>query len=364
MRAIRINYHQRNRLPLVTGPVTEAFAALKEGKPDRSVFFRSGWLYGPHIDLCILDEQIEEKVIEAQLARIRDWIDANPSTENVSEAEYLATAKKLGSLEGVPGPYLPLRPDNTVELSRYRAPRLVDDHDVLQPAFVEFFSITAPSLLKIAQIKQRESGVATMLLVAMLARAADQFEPYGIARGYISLRAHADFFFANYDRNGASRARFDALAARWRSALVDAIGPAVELGRAEGLNDICAELLAGWSHILVMAKAAVRRAAETDRRWFDYSPDKFPEQQDPALIEQFRAAGLTGTIKKGATLEAVLEKLKAQGETDFFASEQFQTFRIILNMFYSLLPAVGVSPAERFGLCHMVATTVEAEMGR
>jgi hypothetical protein len=354
MPAIRISYHSKDRLPLITGPVRQAFDALKASDPDLPLFFRSGWLQGPHLDLCLVGDSPVD--LAPPLATIRSWLDAHPSTAVLDPGEYARTSRQLGALEGIKGPFLPLRPDNRVTVEDYRPPRLVDGHEVLQRSYRGFFSASAPALFEVAALKARDPAAATLVLTAMLALAADQLEPEGLARGYISLQAHADFFFANYDSSGRIRAHFERMEESWRSPIDLAVKGRPDLAVGGDLAPNVARIMSGWSEVLAWTKADIQRVIAEDDSWFYYNPGAFPDAPDPEHMEAFAAAGLgSREIGRGATLERIAGGV----DVEFFQSPEFQTCRIILNMYYSLLPGISVSPAERFGMCFLVAESVK-----
>ncbi|MHB8462041.1 MAG: hypothetical protein ACYDA1_05300, partial [Vulcanimicrobiaceae bacterium] len=186
MPVIRTSYYAKDRLPLITGPVRRCYEQLREEDPDAALFLRSGWLRGSHLDICVFPSQSAAVDFEPHARQIQEWVDTHPSTATIVPEEYLSLSKKLGALEGVPGPFTPLRDDNVVEVEAYTPPRLVDGHEVLQDAYVDFFNRSAPLIFELAALRQQNQGVSSMVLIGMLAQAADQLKPEGISRGYIS----------------------------------------------------------------------------------------------------------------------------------------------------------------------------------
>lgn len=351
MPALRISYHDADRLALIAGPVRAAFDRLTARLPGCPVFFRSGWLNGPHVDLAIASDDAID--LAAEQALIAAWLAEHPSTTRIDPAEYERSSRQLGALEGVAGPYGPLRPNNQVSIEPYRAPRLVDGHDVLGPTYARFLGAAAPILFDLAEVKRAEPPAASLALTAMLAIAADHFGEGGIRNGYLSLQAHADFFFGNYDSTGQMRARFDALERRSRPALDRIAAGAPESAFPPARREAMAALFARWRAVLAAALADIDAVIARDSSWFFYNPAAFPDGAgDDKYAALYAEAGIAPRkIEKGATLERMADAL----DTDFFQSPLFQRFRILINMYYSTLPALGVSPAERFCMCHLVA---------
>lgn len=352
MPTLRIDYYEQNRLPLIVGPVRASAEQIRALYPDALIFVRTGWLNGPHLELCVVGAACD---LSSQIQSIREWVAEHPSTRQLVEGEYEMLSRKLGALEGIKGPYLPLRPDNTVELVADHQPRLVDGHEVLQESYMRFFDRSAPILFRLGALKVSDPSLATIVQVAMLARAGERFQPEGLERGYLSLQAHADFFFANYDRAGHCRRHYDRLEEAWREPITLAVQGRPELATADSsTRDKVVEIMALWDDVLADADAEIRRIIHLDSSWFDYNPTAFPDETGEEYREAFASAGLpTRRLEKGDTLDSML------GDADpaFFRSENFQAYRVILNMYYSFLRTLNVSPAERFGLCYLVATT-------
>jgi len=355
MPTIRIDYHEKNRLPLITGPVRESVEQIRSLHPEALILVRTGWLHGPHLELCVTSEAAID--VSPQLQLIQNWVSKHPSAAQLKADEYEMLSRKAGALEGIPGPYLPLRPDNTAELVDYRQPRLVDGHEVLQGAYIRFFDRSTPVLFRVAAVKSMDVSLGTLVQVALLARAADQFEPEGIARGYLSLQAHADFFFANFDTTGRLRQQYQRMAETWSEQLELAVlgRPQLAAKSSEAAAQVV-EAMTIWEEVLADTKAQIQQVIRMDKSWFDYNPTAIPDEigDSPEYREAFASAGMqVRKIEKGDTLNGMLGKV----DPEFFRSENFQTFRVILNLYYSFLRTLNVSPAERFCLCFMVATT-------
>ncbi|MHB8463152.1 MAG: hypothetical protein ACYDA1_10945, partial [Vulcanimicrobiaceae bacterium] len=107
----------------------------------------------------------------------------------------------------------------------------------------------------------------------------------------------------------------------------------------------------------------VEAIARGDSSWFSYNPSAFPDAQmenrrsesNAHTVKAFADAGIdiNTRLERGQTLDAIMQAESA--DLEFFSSERFQVFRILLNMYYSLLPVLSISPAERFGMCYLVA---------
>lgn len=352
MPTIRIDYYEKNRLPLIIGPVQASVNQIRKTCPEAQVFVRTGWRFGPHVEICVVGPSID---VTAQIANVRDWMAAHPSTRQIDAEEYEMLSRKLGALEGIGEPYIPLHPDNTVELVEDHQPRLVDGHEVLQQSYMRFFDRSAPILFLLGALKCQDTSIATIVQIAMLARAADQYKPDGLAKGYLSLQAHADFFFANFDRAGLCRRHYKRLQDLWSEKIEQAVlGHPEQATVDREVRSQIVEIMERWEEVLLDADAEIRRVISIDDSWFDYNPTAFPDEMGDEYKDAFAKAGMPmRMVQKGETLNGMLGSV----DPTFFRSPDFQAFRVILNMYYSFLRTLNVSPAERFGLCYLTAST-------
>jgi len=355
MPVIRISYYDKNRTALLSGPVRQAVESLRDLHPDDFVFLRSGWLQGPHLDICVLPDRGQD--LSRHMDLIQAWIDQHPSQIRLEDEVYDRQSRRLGALEGVDGPYLPLRPDNGAEIADYRQPRLVDGHYALQDAYVHFFHAAAPVVLMLADLRDGNELAFTVALLAMLSATTQRLRSDSGKKGFVSLQAHADFFFANYDADGKARAQFDAIRMSHHALFQAAVLDQNFAGLSGGTAATVAGIARAWDGVLDTTEADVKRRAEADSSWFYYTPAAFPDANEPKYRQAFADAGMADTtIKRGRTLETI------DVDSAFFSSPEFQIFRIILNMFYSMLPSLSVSPMERFGLCYIVSNLMAEEL--
>lgn len=353
MPTIRIDYHQQNKLDLIIHPICKSVGELRSLYPSALICIRTGWLHGPHLELCVVSDTHCD--VSPQVEGIKLWITEHPSDRHLDDHEYEKLSSSLGALEGIEGPYLPLRSDNNVALVQNRKLNLVEQHDVLQEPYLRFFDRSTPILFKLAALKLNNTSMATLVKIAMLTRTADQYRPEGLARGYLSLQAHADFFFANFDQSGRFRHRYEEIGEAWREQIALAVQGRPDLATTdEGTRSRITEIIELWDSVLKDTDADIRRAIDLDSSWFDYNPAAFDKESRKQYQEAFAKSGLMmRKIEKGETLQDML----GFADESFFRTANFQAFRVLLNMYYSFLRNLNVSPAERFGLCHLASTS-------
>jgi hypothetical protein len=173
----------------------------------------------------------------------------------------------------------------------------------------------------------------------------------------MSLRSHADYFFAAHDVGGSVRARFDSMDSQ-RTAELDQITRAIH---ARDLQQLPANagLRAAAEAWLLVSDAIAARNRKTVAEQYDalvgqsVHMDLAREMQDDAPAE-FRERFTSRKIS--AIGEAFLntERGKAAQRTPSFLA-----YRTNVNFFYSLLPILQVQPIQKFLLCHLVANSIE-----
>ncbi len=306
----------------VIAPITHALAA--EFGADR-VHLSTGWRFGPHFDVraeARPSQPIDWEGIARALAAGAALFPVEPTG---TEAEYLRTATMLGEIEAVPPPYLPRRPHGHTEL--------------LAPGDRPLGALRAAGLAHLlAPLTQTAAAGPDG---AVLARVAEAFlaladtHPYGVRFGTFSLRSHAEAFFhwagpaADYrslfeNRLGKDRAVLEELVRRVRDGAPSA--PAAAWGQA---FNACQSDFAG--HVT----------------------DEDLVQATPRVRGPGRPTGGQSEFHAAVSASGVIDE----------PGPWFAGYRLTINLFYELLPALDISPVQRFYLCHAIAESVDAVFG-
>ncbi|MDQ1420655.1 MAG: hypothetical protein QOJ52_2617 [Acidimicrobiaceae bacterium] len=342
---VRVHVHSRLRrryLAAVIAPLARELADRPE--PPARIHLATGWRFGPHFDLradARPGHPVDWQAIGGALAE-----GAAGFPIGVSEAEYLRTATLLGRIEAVPPPYLPRHPHGHTELL---AP---DDSPVWQGRLGLLRARGLAHLLAPlidAAGAGSEGAVLARVAEAFLALAATH--PHGLRFGTFSFRSHAEAFFhwaapaADYrtafdNRMGKDRAVLEELVRRIRDGRPGA--PAAEWQRA---FHACMSEFAGQvtDHDLDRAAppgAAPSRPREDRREDRRENPREGPREGQSAFHAAVAASG-------------VIDE----------SPQWFAGYRLTINLFYELLPALDISPVRRFYLCHAIAQCVDAVFG-
>jgi hypothetical protein len=185
-------------------------------------------------------------------------------------------------------------------------------------------------------------AAATQSDGALLARVAEAFlaladsHPFGMRFGTFSFRSHAEAFFQWAGPGAGYRSSFTA---RWQKDR----GVLEELTR-RAREDAESADAAAW------------------RRAFGACMAQFTGQITEDELDRVSGAAAEGSLPRPDGISPFHAAMAASGVIDD-PPEWFAAFRLTVNLFYQLLPALDVSPVQRFYLCHAIAEVVDDASG-
>ena len=316
---------RRAYLARVIGPLADRLAADPAAQRVRVM---TGWRFGPHLDLCA----------DADSRRPIDWrpfgqalaegASRHPAAGGPEEREpsYLRRASLLGQIEGVPPPYLPRRPHGAVDL----LPMAAGDR-------VDALRAIGLSLLRAPLVE----AAATVHDGALLAQVAEAFlalaasHPYGIRFGTFSLRSHAEAFLHWAAPDADYRALFEERLGKDRAVLEQLV---------RRIQDgVAGEPTGRWADAFHNCLAELTGEVTNDDLDALTPPTAGPTRRDDGPSPFHAAINASGVIDDPPAW--------------------FAGYRLTINLFYQVLPALDVSPLQRFYLCHAIAETVDAVFG-
>lgn len=330
---------------LILGAVAPLIEALP---PAADAYFARHWIRGPHVRIQVRAPQdvFDHQVRPLIETIVGGWLRANPSPGHPDPEREIATHRRLAELEREDGDLTPWFPDNVIRYAPYDQRLHVLGSVAAAEQLADFHVDTTPFAFDL--LRQVAAGGPRLdpLITLMLATAHIGCPP--ITQGYLSYRSHAEGFFANAGRGDRLRARFDGLFEGNRDELVariDAVAAAVD-GRGPALP-----LLDAWVPI-------VRRFKERSERLVGAGLITLPDPLPAAA----RAAAPTD-----APWGSVSEFHRALYGNDVvreqLTDDWFTVYRILLNYQYLLFSRLGVTPVQRFMMCHLVARAAEEVNG-
>jgi hypothetical protein len=324
---------------LILDAVEPLFARLPT-----DAYFARHWIRGPHLRIQVRasDETFErvvkpliEEIIGGHLAR-------HPSAGHPSRAIEEKAHQRLAELERESGPLLPWHADNTIRYEPYDQRLHVLGTVRAAEQLADFHVATTP--LAFAVLRRVAGGEQRLdlLISLMMATAYTACPP--LTRGYISYRSHAEGFFANAADGAGMRSRFDAVYEANRQGLDSRL---TEVMSSVDNGDDGVPLVQEWVAVVRHFK---ERAERLEGEGALPLPDPLPAAARGEAPPDDAWRGISDFHQALYGNAEVVDQLTASW---------FTVYRVLLNYQYLLFSRVGVTPVERFMLCHLTATTVE-----
>ncbi len=329
---IHVHYHDEDVDPLLLHGVRPLFADLT-GQVAALSWTRH-WLRGPHLRLNVrADEHLVRHVVfPAAREVVGGWLRAHPSTRRLDPAALLAEHRAMAAHEKEPGPLTPLRANNSLHLGRYDRRVAVLGTEEMADLLADFYADT--TALSFAVVEAAPAAKRLMTAFDLVVATAHALSGGGIGEAVVSLRSHAEAFLHGSPEHEALRDGWD----RHHRRHADVLG--VRLAAVVAALDEDRDLVPfvrDWTAVLRRYR---RRAEElVDRGRFSMPG------ADPAAM---------------AALSPFHRSLAGRGDfAALAASRGFALYRLMINYTYLQLTRLGVTPGQRFLLCHLAANTVE-----
>ncbi|MHA6765683.1 hypothetical protein [Streptacidiphilus sp. PAMC 29251] len=315
-------------LRLLAEPIREL---RTEGVP--LVHVRRGWLHGTHLVVTVrplLSVPVSLDGFAAAAGRVASSLGAAPPEEHA----YLARAEQLARWEGVPAPYLPLHPQGFSSTGPAPAP----DHwsEELLGARDQLAGRLLGPLLGSAALPPTALLPHAARVLALCARA----HPYGIGIGTLPLRSHTEGIWSatggTADLRTAFTERFEQDRALFAAALSD----------PEGGGDGELPLLRSWNealHSCYGTATALAAAGGVDEESLAVSQLAQPPLENGVPSPFHRAARLAGLARRQPYWHI--------------------GHRMLLNVLYSALSCLGVTPLQRYYLCFGISSAADELLG-
>jgi hypothetical protein len=346
-------YYYQDQDGLILDAVRPLLARL--GEHGVRAYFERHWRQGPHLRLNIhaTPQTVSTLVLPAVEEIVGGYLRAHPSVADLDPQRLLSLHERLAELETETGPLLPWYPDNSIQHAAYNGGASVLGSQQAVELLADFYVDSTPVAFQmIERVRQRETSRLAGAFDLMIAT-AQAFAPDGITRGFVSFRSHAEAFLnawpegqglrPHWDRHYTQHA--DTLAARVRAVVVELDGQAGSAGEA-------ASVIHHWVRTMT----------------------PFPQR-----AQQLLAAGLTLGLRpaddqeqqqheqKWKDLSAQSPFHRALVANPYWAeierADWFLRYRLVLNYMYLHFTRLGLTPTERFLLCHLAANAVEDSYG-
>lgn len=361
---IRVAYFDNDKALILLGPIAQVVELIS--KQSLPVHVTSHWKFGPHIDVLVECDQalFDSEVYPSCAATIQAWLAENPSSTELVPENYEKLSYQLAMSELEPPPYSPLMQNNTVTVGAYQRSQSINIEG-FHGTKERFLTHSTPLLFALLKLKKADPNMFFTTLVYMLAATAAQFRPYGLKRGYISFRSHAEFFFEHFDQGNQLRAKFDALDKNY-SALIDANIEQVALNQLDAiqLHPGQKTILQNWHQVLNQTfNDNLSVVNENYEAIINEDNEVSSTEQNFATLAESISRDVPEEIDKPSkvynTGKVVNSAMEHEEGRRLFRSHDFIAYRTTVNYFYLLLPVLDITPIQKFSICHLVANSTE-----
>ncbi|MBQ0994752.1 hypothetical protein KBX08_32345, partial [Micromonospora sp. H61] len=340
--SFQVYYHAEDKNSLILEAIRPVTRRLRHQVD--SMYYLRHWLHGPHVRLYIrctpsLLETLVRPTVEEVVGR---FLAARPSTARLDPQEHLPMHRRLAELESVSGDLLPWYPDNSLNLTTEADP--VPSEATSARLLTDFYSNTTDLAFQMTEdiaFGGQRLAIAFDLMIAT----AHALSGVGIARGGLSFRSHAEAFLHGYPEGEGLREAWDRHYHRRSAALVTRVRAVV--ADLDGTTS-AVPYVRDWVDVLRPHRDRASRLVSSG----------LLTEQEPPVDADIEIVDLTQVSPFHRELFA-----SSAWQEQTAATEWFLSYKLVLNHTYLHLTRLGVSPVERFLLCHLAAGAIEQAHG-
>ncbi|KIH98113.1 hypothetical protein LP52_15650 [Streptomonospora alba] len=308
--------------------------------------FTRHWRLGPHVRIHVkcapaavpaLVRPAAEEIVGGFLAR-------HPSCTHLVPEDHLDEHRRLAELEEDDRPLLPWRPDNTIHQAPFERRAHVLGSEEVADLLADFHAATADPAFRMTEAVAGGTprlGLAFDLMVAT----AHALSGVGITTGFMSFRSHAEAFLTTHPEAHRLRPSWDAHYRGHAASLCDRVGRVTgALDDGSGGVGFTGE----WTELMRSFRRRGRALLAEGRLPSETAFAPGADGRPPPL------AGASPYHRAAYRNPAVMASMTA---------EWFVLYRLMLNYTYLFMTQLGVTPVERYLLCHLTAHAVEELYG-
>ncbi|MET8146127.1 thiopeptide maturation pyridine synthase [Sphaerisporangium sp. NPDC005288] len=345
-----VYYHAPDKDGLLLDAVRPLLDGLR-GRVEAAYVLRH-WRQGPHLRINVKAappvwrEVVRPRIDEVVGAYLRE----HPSTTVLDPDQSLTRHRLMAVREQEHGPLTPWPPDNSIRDAPYDSRRHVLGSEEAVELLTAFYADSTPLLFAMLDhVRAGEDGKLGLALSLMLTVAHTS---HPIARSYLSYRMHAEGFITWAADPDAARAGFERDFAQRREALTGRVRDVVA-----ALDDPAAPpvpFVREWAALLERYRA--RAGALMDQ-------GRLPQPMTrPGEALEARLGDLPVPRREPGELQRLIFDSAAYHEA-VFTDPGFLRYRVLLNYTYLHLTRMGLTPLDRFRMCHLLADAVEEVYG-
>lgn len=336
--SVHVFYHAPDKDDLLLDAVRPLLERIEPHV--EAAFVLRHWRRGPHLRFnARCERDVWERAVRPAVDEVLGgYLARHPSTTVLDPAASLDRHRLLAVREQEPGPLTPWPADNSIHEAPYDSRLHVLGSEESVDLLARFYTASTPLLMDMLQHVRAGQACKADLAQCLLLTVAHTAHP--IVRSFVSFRVHAEGYLTWAGDPSAARAAFDG------------------------------SYQARASHLVPLTRAVI---AALD----DPAAPAVPFVREwAALLAAFRErAGALGLAPPGKPSADILAPQREYGELhrlifdnpsyyrDVFAKPEFSQYRVLLNYTYLHLTRMGLTPLDRFYVCHATARSVEEAFG-
>ncbi|MEU9834708.1 thiopeptide maturation pyridine synthase [Streptosporangium sp. NPDC048047] len=347
---VHVHYHAPDKDGLLLDAVRPLLDGLR-GRVEAAYVLRH-WRQGPHLRINVkAAPRVWEEVVRPRIDEVVGaYLREHPSTVRLDPDESLARHRLLALREQEHGPLTPWPPDNSIRDAPYDSRRHVLGSDEAVELLTAFYADSTPLLFAMLDhVRAGHDGRQGLALNLMLTVAHTS---HPITRSYLSFRMHAEGFITWAADPAATRDAFERDFRERREALTARVRDAVA-----ALDDPAAPpvpFVREWAALLERYRVRAGELMDDGRL---AQPTTRPGEAFEA-----RLGDLPVPRREPSELQRLIFDSPAYHE-EVFADPAFLRYRVLLNYTYLHLTRMGLTPLDRFRMCHLLADAVEDAYG-
>lgn len=305
-------------------------------------FLKRDWKYGPNIGIYILLDKKNKKKEDEFLNNIIDKVNEFWKTTKSDEIlPSILLMKQLNSLENGSLPkssYLPVNKNysciiDEIVIRKNKYFSTTEEFKFFIKSKCEFNNILLKTIKKLKYLNEEEE---TLLFIMIFSKVAKCYPNAGLIKGSVSFKSHAIGFL------GSKNKKTEILRIKFNSIYNYLNYKLTQLYKNDYKNKKYENLLNEWEFLFKNFISNIKYDSEL--RNYLKSNSK-----------------LSNIAKKKLTnyTDFHTRWVSNSNFNDFFYSDEFYKYRLLVNLFYSFLPNIGISPVKKHLFCYLISRSIE-----
>lgn len=300
--------------------------------------YSTSWVRGPHVVVRLdCSSEHAERVLSAPIAQARKLAAERTKSHGIDPNEYKDLHRRLATFEAVSGALFPWYPDGTLNIETDREPA----DDGTHGAITKFDEATLELDLDLVRTGL-DGGSISSYAFDLLVLVAHEFSSGSIRTGYVSFVSHSEAYLAPPSMSNTRNS--------WEDHFQHTADQLIN--RIQGLCDNNDEPGLGVSAFLGKLRETVESV----------DAKKILLESDEEAATRHRASSGTQDEWPESPFHSSLRENESW-QTTTATSDWFAQYRLALNLTYLHLTKHGLTPHQRFMLCHHIGRSIETITG-